>query len=117
MGSKSRTKGRAYEQRIARAYRERGYEAKRGWQSREGDDDPDVVLNIPLWIECKHHAKGGLTFRAYTQACEAAPLSHAPIVHIHEDRGAHLVVLSEHDWFRVLEHAAPTLFDEGKGDR
>jgi hypothetical protein len=113
MGSHSRNKGKAYEQRIARLYRDKGYKAKRGWQCREGDDDPDVVVDIPLWLECKHHAKGGLAFRAYAQAKEAARLGRMPVVHIHEDRGEHLVVLSEDDWMRVLEAAKGKLFEGG----
>lgn len=111
MGAHSRTKGREYEQRIARLYRAKHYKAKRGWQSREGDDDPDVVIDLPLWLECKHYARGGLAFRAYQQAQQAAPISHIPVVHMHEDRGEHLTVLNTADWFRVLEAAKGTLFN------
>lgn len=50
---RSRTKGRAWEQEVARILRERGWSAKRGLQSRDGSDAPDVVTDLPLWPECK----------------------------------------------------------------
>ena len=46
-------KGKAWEREVARAFRERGYAARRGLQARDGSDAPDVCLDLPLWIECK----------------------------------------------------------------
>ena len=114
MGSHSRNKGKRYEQLIARHYRERGYEAKRGLQSREGDEVSDVITSLPLSIECKHHHRGGLLFRAMKQAQAAANLSETPIVHIHEDNGENLVAMTAFDYFRWLAVVAPVLFrDDG----
>ena len=54
-GKHSRDKGKRFEQKIARELRDMGFDARRGWQAREGDDDPDVIVDLPVWIECKHH--------------------------------------------------------------
>lgn len=54
IGKSSKRKGRAFEQKIARELRELlpAFEVKRGWQSRDGDEDPDVVCG-DYWFECK----------------------------------------------------------------
>ena len=56
MGKKSRTKGLDFERWVAKRMREKFPEAKRGLQSREGDEAPDVD-GTPWFIECKRYAK------------------------------------------------------------
>ena len=52
-GSRSRRKGHSFEREIARYLRDQGFaEAKRGWQSRDGREQPDVTLD-GCWLECK----------------------------------------------------------------
>lgn len=52
-GRRSRTKGHAFEREIARHFRDAGFpEAKRGFQTRDGREQPDVTLD-GCWIECK----------------------------------------------------------------
>lgn len=59
MGLKSRTKGRAFEQRVARWFREQVYTADKSsvirgwWQSRGGSLVPDVSTPH-FWVECGH---------------------------------------------------------------
>lgn len=105
-GSKSRNKGRAYEQKIAREYRDLGHEARRGWQSRQGDDEPDVILesNPEVWIECKHHARGGLAFRTMEQAEKAAKPDAFIVLHLKETHGEELVCLRKEDWYSVMDY-------------
>lgn len=103
MGASQRTKGRAYEQDVARFYRELGYEARRGWQTRQGSDDPDVVLEgCPYWVECSHRKQGNWIYDKWAQAAESAKLR--PIVlHVKADRKPELVVLSLEFWKQIQE--------------
>lgn len=51
-GRRSRTKGKGYEREVANALKPVYPDARRGWQSRQGDDEADVE-ETPWWIECK----------------------------------------------------------------
>ena len=105
MGRSQRAKGVRYEQKIARYYETMGFNAKRGDQRRYGDDAPDVVLDeLPdLWIECSHRAGGGFAFRKWDQAVEAVGNERKNIVlHLHEDNGPDLVVVSAEFWKEIL---------------
>ena len=101
----SRRKGHDYERDTAAWYRSRGIEAKRGFQSRAGDDDPDVVLGPPrnawMWIECKRYASLGLVGRAWEQA-KAVCGDRDPVLHVKADRGDDLVVISRETWGRLI---------------
>jgi len=55
MGKMQRRKGRRWEQDVAAVFRALfGQQVKRGWQTREGHDAPDVD-GTPFHIEAKHH--------------------------------------------------------------
>jgi len=57
-GRKSRNKGKRWEQDVARTMREIfGDQVRRGWQSREGSDAPDVDGVPRFWIECKRQIR------------------------------------------------------------
>ena len=106
-GRHSRNKGKAYERKVANAYKAIGFDARRGYQARSGADAADVEVDqlSGYWIECKHYAGGGLAFRAFAQARKAiadAKSDQLPLVHIHEDNGEHLVVMSQGHWFAIL---------------
>jgi hypothetical protein len=111
MGNKSRDKGIRYRQKIAAFYRELGYHAYAGEQSRKGSDAPDVVIRkldyLDMWIECKHYARGVNVFAAYDQANEAAgdqaPCNVDIVVHAHIDNGPDLVVIDLPTWKYILE--------------
>ena len=100
----SRQKGKRYERYIRRIYSKLYPDCRRGYQSRAGDDEADVTGTGEYWIECKHYHKGGLTFRAMRQAMDACDMeTQAPVVHVHEDNGEHLVVLRLEHWMDTLE--------------
>jgi len=105
MGSSERRKGRAYEQEIARWYKDAGFpDAYRGFQSRGGGkEEADVVVpGLPLHIECKHIKNADGIPAAYRQAVADADDGKIPVVHYHVTRGPSLVVLGLDDWSRVL---------------
>jgi len=58
MGLMQRNKGKVWERKVAQRFRDvlPGVGIKRGWQTRNGADAPDV--DVPtLWPECKHQRK------------------------------------------------------------
>tara|TARA_A100001391_G_C5023452_1_gene266487 strand:- start:797 stop:1147 length:351 start_codon:yes stop_codon:yes gene_type:complete len=83
----SRNKGKRWEQEVARMMRAIfGDHIKRGWQSREGDDDPDIVGVPKFWIECKRHKR--TNFRAALRQAESAcPGDHMPLAICRDDPG------------------------------
>lgn len=102
MGKLSRTKGRKFEQDIARVFRDAGYPtAKRGWQSRLGSDAPDIEGVPGLWIECKHHHRVNMR-EALAQAMEASSGTNVtPIAICRDDRTDAVVVLSLPDFIKI----------------
>lgn len=68
-GSTSRTKGHKYERKIAQRLKEFWPEAKRGYQTRDGSDAPDVDGTM-YWVECKIGGAPNV-FNAMTQAEKA----------------------------------------------
>ena len=59
---------------------------RRGWQSREGDDEPDVVGVPNFWIECKRQKR--TNFRAaLRQAQDASPEHLLPLAICRDDPG------------------------------
>ena len=100
MGKSQREKGKRFERLVASQFRAIGFDAKRGWQCRSGDDAPDV--DIPYWwVECKHHRK--VPWRAaYKQACESRD-SRAPIAVCKDDKADAVVIMGARDFFELVE--------------
>lgn len=72
MSAMQRNKGKAFEQAIARDLREIfGAEVRRGWQAREGSDDPDIICPM-IAPECKHQIRPNIP-AALEQALRATP--------------------------------------------
>jgi hypothetical protein len=87
-GRKSRNKGRRWEQDVARRMRAifTSEEIRRGWQSREGDDEPDVVGVPHFWVECKRQKR--TNFRAaLRQARGDSPEDLLPLAVCRDDPG------------------------------
>lgn len=106
MAAAERAKGRRYEQTTATFFRTVvGGKVTRGWQSREGSDNPDVfVQRLPnLWVECSHRAKGNWLYDKYEQAKEAAPKGHEVVIHAKADNKDDVVLISRDLWARLLE--------------
>ncbi len=103
----SRTKGKAHERATVLWYRPFGFSVRRGLQTRTGDEACDVQgdSSFPWAVECKHYKSVGLVRRAWDQAvaCAIAAGGKIPIVHLHWDRGDHLVVMSRVYWGRLIE--------------
>lgn len=99
-------KGKRYERKIAKFYRSLGHDVKRGIQSRDGNEVPDVIVKGKAWwIECKHYASGGLVHRAYEQAFFDSGDDDLIIVHTHEDEGMHLVTVALNDFEKLMLQA------------
>lgn len=103
MSRYQRQKGRAFEQAVARILRVHGFDdVRRGWQSREGCDDPDVIGVPGWWIEC---GKGkSINPRAkFAQAVEASGGKGLRAVAITmDDRGEPLATVRLCDWLRLV---------------
>ena len=69
-GRRSRTKGKVWEREVANLLKEFWPDARRGWQSRAGDDEADVE-DTPFWVECKI-GKCPNVYAAFDQADEAS---------------------------------------------
>lgn len=100
MGKASRTKGRAYEQEIARAIRdELGLDAERvlrQWQSGGGGD----VTAGPFLIECKRPA-GFVAHQWMAQVVDRPTMAGMPVVCARGDRHDTLVLLNWADFVRL----------------
>lgn len=71
MGRANRMKGKRWERQIARDMREIfGGDVRRGWQSREGDDEADNEGVPRFWVEAKHEKRPSLR-AALRQATKA----------------------------------------------
>lgn len=108
MGRLSRDKGKRFERQIAAALRGVAGDTRRGWQTRSGSDEPDVICEaLPgCWLECKTGARPNIV-AAMEQARTAAPAGVAPVAITHWDRSVTLVTMDWCDWLewvrRLLE--------------
>ena len=87
-GRRSRNKGKRWEQDVARIMRDifGPDEIRRGWQSREGDDEPDIVGVPEFWVECKRQKRSN--FRAaLKQAKDACTDDRMPLAICRDDPG------------------------------
>jgi len=113
MGKAQREAGKRYEREVAKAFRAVLGDAKRGWQSRYGSDDPDVIT--PLYsIECKHQKEWSWadTVKALAQAEDGRKLGTRPIAVIKRKRikgkprpgdGMDLVVMELEEFLDLTE--------------
>lgn len=51
MSKRESDRGKRGEREVCAILRAAGYEVRRGWQSRQGSDDPDVVGIPGVWLE------------------------------------------------------------------
>lgn len=126
IGKASRAKGKAFEQEVARAFREiYGEQVKRGWQARQGSDAPDVEGIPGWWVECKHHRRVNVQ-ASWKQIIEAQYEAQAkkdpraddnPLL-VHHDTGGHtLVTLMFSDFLSLLEDRSELFADTGAQKR
>ncbi len=107
-GLRSRRKGRRGEQQLAQLLRavfpELAEGVRRGWQSREGDDDPDVIGLPGIWLESKC-GKRPNPRAALTQARRDADGRAVPVAVIRDDRQRPFAVLDLADLLAILRAA------------
>lgn len=97
--SRSRTKGKVAERKVATAYREAGFEARRSIQSR-GAAESDVVA-LCFWNEVKDR-KTVSCRTTWEQARDDAKNDTIPLAITHEPRSEWLVTLQLEDWLAIL---------------
>jgi len=102
MSSYQRRKGHDYERFIARWYREHGREAKRGFQSRGGTEQSDVMVE-GFSVECKCTKVQPNIPKAMQQAIDCARDGETPLVHFKVTGKGDYVVLRLSDWAEFLE--------------
>lgn len=122
-GGFGRNKGKRGERKVATRLRE-GFpefagQIRRGWQSRMGDDDPDVVGLPGIWVEVKT-GKMPNPRAAFKQACRDANGRAIPIAVIQDDRTRNpLVIVGLTEFISImrsayrLEAAIPTPVAKG----
>lgn len=100
-----RDKGHKWERALASMLRPLfGDLVKRGYQTRDGKEAPDVD-GTPYWLECKH-GKAVSVWAAMRQAV-AATDGRTPIVVAKMDREEPLVVMRLSDWIAQEERRLP----------
>ena len=53
----SRSKGKRGEREVVNILKLYGFQAKRGWQTRADVKEPDVITDLPFWLEVKNQEK------------------------------------------------------------
>lgn len=104
MSRLSRTKGKRWEQDVARRFREVLPDAKRtGYHqvARTGSQGACDVSAAPYWIECKAGARPPI-LRGLEQAREGCPEGWYPIVVAKQDRREPTVTLSLDDFLEIV---------------
>jgi hypothetical protein len=102
MGKSQREKGKRGEREVATMFRERGWDVRRGWQSRAGTDQCDVE-NTPLWIEVKRGKRCSVP-AAMRQAL-ADTDGRTPVVFTRDDGGPALMTVLAEDGLNMLTSA------------
>jgi len=107
MGKMSRTKGRGYEQEIARALREElGVPAERVLQQwRDGGGGDVTAKDWPWLIECKRPAKFGGHKYMDQVIPDATKAGKAPVVCVRGDHAETLVMLRWADFVALMRRA------------
>lgn len=112
MSKMQRQKGKVWEREVAAALRAIfGDRVHRGWQTRQGCDDPDIVGVPRQWPECKHHAVVNIA-AAMRQAVEERDAHFAklgavapalwPVVYSKSNRAEPLVTMRMTDYLMML---------------
>ena len=108
MSKLSRTKGRAFEQSVARMLRSYGIPAARGWQSRGGSKEESDVVTNRYTIECKHRQQPNV-LRALEQAELALEPGKVPVAVCKWNGTADakaVVAMRLEDWLVLVNQAA-----------
>lgn len=101
MGAMSRRKGIQFERELAKMFRWvfPGADVRRGLQSRDGGEVPDVECPL-FWVEAKRGRKPSPR-AALRQATDKAPKGRIPLAVIRDDRSEAFVVLNLADFLEL----------------
>ena len=102
MGRAQREKGKRFERTVARRLRDcmPGADVRRGWQSRSGQDAPDVTAD-PFWVECKHQSRPSIG-AAIRQATSDCPEHRIPVAVVRQDRNPATATMLLDDWCELV---------------
>ena len=102
-GRKSRIKGKVWERKLAKMFREvmPGADVKRGYQYRSGEDFADVEMPV-FWCEAKHHNRTNIK-AALRQADEAAPQGRVPLACCKDDNQRPIAAMYLDDFLEFIE--------------
>ncbi len=99
MGRASRDKGKRGEREVCALLRDLYPDARRGFQSRQGDDEADVECT-PFWVEVKRVKAQETPRKAMAQAV-AATDGRVPVVFSRRDNSDWLVTMRASDWVKL----------------
>lgn len=103
MGKYQRTKGHSWERQVAILMRELFPDARRGMQSRDGADAPDVE-GTPYHVECKVGKLPNPRAALY-QAIRDAKGKRPAVAVVKDDRCTPFVVMTLPDWMQLARRA------------
>lgn len=84
-------------------------QVRRGWQSRKGSDDPDVIGLPKIWLESKKGRQPNPRGALAQAAKDSKGRGHYPVAVIRDDRSKPFVVLY---WADFLELIRPFVLKE-----
>ena len=98
----SKRKGKRGELELAAAFREEGFDARRGQQFKGGPESPDLIVDDLPWlhVECKR-VEAFRLWDAFLQARHESPEGAIPAVFHRKSRHPWVVVLSFEDFCRL----------------
>ena len=100
-GKASREKGKRFERQVANAFKEAGYEAYRSQQFSGKNNDADVIVNLPLHVECKFVERLNID-NAMEQSIRDARENEIPIVVHKKSRKQMLVTMRWDDFLKLI---------------
>jgi hypothetical protein len=107
MGKAQRDKGKRGERATAaelrKAFPEIAASIRRGWQTRQGDDDSDVIFP-GYWFEVKTGKQPNIR-AALRQAIDDSKGRGVPVAVIRDDRKEPMAALRWEDFLKLLEKA------------
>lgn len=102
MGKSQRDKGKRGEREVATLFRERGWDVRRGWQSRAGTDQCDVE-GAGMWIEVKRGKRCNV--QAAMRQAKADTDGRPCVVFTRDDGGEWLMTVRGDDGVNMLTSA------------
>jgi hypothetical protein len=102
-GKSARSKGLTWERACVKLLKKvfPGHTVRRGFQTRGGDENPDVECPV-FWVECKVGKKVGLR-GALTQAFRDMSAGRIPVVFAKEDYSKPTAYLYLDDFLEIIE--------------